>query len=263
MTELVPSFDVVVPQTRKIELDRPWQWLAAGWRDLVRSPGPSLTIGAVFAVVGYAVTVGLWWFGLLYLAMPLASGFMIVAPVFAVGLYEISRLHQRGQPVTLTEALRPFWDRPRRLLVMGFILLLILLTWIRIAAMIFMLYWGLEPPSFEDLIVSTFLRPESLPFLVFGTVIGAVFAAIAYAVSVVSIPMILDRHDVDVITAVVTSVKTVQQNPVPMLFWAVLVAAFTGLGMLALYVGLIVTLPLIGHASWHAYRDLVQFSDRG
>ena len=146
---------------------------------------------------------------------------------------------------------------------MGFILLLILLTWIRIAAMIFMLYWGLEPPSFEDLIVSTFLRPESLPFLVFGTAIGAVFAAIAYAVSVVSIPMILDRHDVDVITAVVTSVKAVQQNPVPMLFWAVLVAAFTGLGMLALYVGLIVTLPLIGHASWHAYRDLVQFSDRG
>ncbi len=263
MAELVPSFDVVVPRARRVEIDRPWQWLAAGWRDLVRSPATSLTFGAIFAIVGYAVTVGLWWVGLLYLALPLAAGFMIVAPIFAVGLYEISRLHDRGEEVTFLAALRPFWDRPRRLLVMGFVLLLVLLTWVRLAAMIFMLYWGLTPPSLEDLIVNTFLRPESLPFLIFGTLVGAVFATIAYAVSVVSIPMILDRPDVDVITAIVTSVRTVQQNPVPMLFWAVLIAAFTALGMLALYIGLIVTLPLIGHASWHAYRDLVQFADQG
>lgn len=263
MTEVVPSFDVAVPRPRKVELDRPWLWLAAGWRDLMRSPGTSLTLGAVFAVVGYAVTLGLWWIGLLYLVLPLASGFMIVAPVLAVGLYEISRLHERGEPVTLAAALGPFRHRPRRLLVMGFILLLVLLTWVRLAAMIFMLYWGLTPPSFEDLIVSTFLRAESLPFLIFGTAVGAVFAWIAYAISVVSIPMILDRTDVDVITAIVTSVRTVVQNPVVMLFWAALIVAFTALGLVALYFGLIVTLPLIGHASWHAYRDLVGHAPAG
>jgi uncharacterized membrane protein len=257
MAEVVAAFDVVVPATRRIEPDRPWAWLAAGWRDLVRSPRVSLAFGAIAAAVGYALTLGLWWSGLLYLVLPLAAGFVIVAPVLAVGLYEVSRLHGRGEPVTFAAALAPFRRSPRQLLVMGFVLLLVLLTWVRLAAMVFMLYWGLTPPSFEDLVVNTFLRPESLPFLVFGTAVGAVFAAIAYAISVVSIPMILDRPDLDVIAAVVTSVRAVRANPFPMFLWAAIIVAVTLVGMLPLYLGLVVTLPLVGHASWHAYRDVV------
>jgi uncharacterized membrane protein len=122
--------------------------------------------------------------------------------------------------------------------------------------MIFMLYWGMDPPPLNDLIVHTFLRPESLPFLAFGTAVGALFAGLTFAVTAVSIPMMLDRR-VDVLTAIVTSVRVVRHNPVVMLFWAVLIVVFTGVGIATLFLGLIVVLPLIGHASWHAYKDLV------
>jgi uncharacterized membrane protein len=153
-----------------------------------------------------------------------------------------------------------FRRNPRQFAVMGFILLLILLTWVRIGAMIFMLYWGLDPPPLRDLIEATFLRPESLPFLVLGTAVGAVFATFTFAATVVSIPMLLDRPRLDVLTAIVTSVRVVKDNPGVMLFWAALIAGFVAVGMATLYLGLIVTLPLVGHASWHAYKDLVRFT---
>lgn len=256
MAEVVTSFDVVVPDIRKVGLDRPWQWLAAGWRDLTRSPGVSLAFGAVFALGGYALSLGLWFSGMIYLVLPIAAAFMIVGPVLAIGLYEVSRRHASGEPVSLGAAVCAFGRNPRQLAVMGIVLLLVMLTWVRLAIMIFMLYWGLTPPSLEDLVVNTFLRVESLPFLLFGTAVGAVFAAFAFSISVVSIPMLLDAR-VDVITAVVTSVRAVRDNPKPMLLWAALIAGFTGAGLLTLYLGLIVTMPLIGHATWHARRDLV------
>ena len=158
--KVVTSFDVVVPTIRRIELDRPWQWLAEGWQDLTRAPLVSLSLGLVFAVVGWALTFGLWWGGYLYLVLPMATGFMIVGPILAIGFYEISRRLAAASRSASPSALAVFRRNPRQIAVMGFVLLLVLLTWIRIAAMIFMLYWGLEPPSFEDLIVNTFLsRP--------------------------------------------------------------------------------------------------------
>lgn len=256
---VVTSFDVVVPTIRKVGIDRPWQWLAAGWRDLTRAPLLSLSLGFVFALVGWLVTFGLWWSDLLYLVLPMATGFMIVGPILAIEFYEVSRRLDAGERVTFTStAFAAFRRNPRQIAVMGFVLLLILLTWIRIAAMIFMLYWGLEPPSFEQLVVNTFLRPASLPFLIVGTGAGGLFALLAFAVSAVSIPMLADRRRVDAITAVVTSVRAVRENPAAMLLWAALIAATTGIGLATLYLGLIVTVPLIGHATWHAYRDLVE-----
>jgi uncharacterized membrane protein len=257
MTEVVTSFDVVVPTIRRVGLDRPWAWLAQGWRDLMAAPAISLGLGLVFALLGWALTYGLWWVGLLYLVLPLATGFMIVGPVLALAFYEISRRLAAGERVGLVAAFAVFRRSPRQIAVMGFVLLLVLLTWLRIAAMIFMLYWGLTPPSFEELVVNTFLRPASLPFLIFGTAVGGLFAFLSFAISAVSIPMLADRPKVDVITAIVTSVRAVRHNPGAMLLWAALIAAATGLGLATLYLGLIVTVPLIGHATWHAYRDLV------
>ena len=104
------------------------------------------------------------------------SSFMIVGSILAIAFYEISRRLAAGEPISFTGAFAPFRRNPRQIAVMSFVLLLILLTWLRIAAMIFMLYWGLEPPSSEELVVNTFLRPASLPFLIIGTAIGGLFA---------------------------------------------------------------------------------------
>ena len=260
---IVTSFDVAVPPIRRVELDRPWQWLTAGWRDLTRAPLLSVSLGLVFALAGWLLTFGLWWANLLYLVLPMATGFMIVGPILAIAFYEISRRLAAGEPISFTGAFAPFRRNPRQIAVMSFVLLLILLTWLRIAAMIFMLYWGLEPPSFEELVVNTFLRPASLPFLIIGTAIGGLFAFLSFAVSAVSIPMLADRRRADAITAMVTSVRTVVENPRAMLLWAALIAAVIGLGLATLYLGLVVTVPLIGYATWHAYRDLVGTAGSG
>lgn len=217
----------------------------------------SLGLGLVFTLMGLALTFSLWWGGYVYLVLPMATGFMIVSPVLAIGFYEISRRLAIGERVSFASAVAVFRRNPRQIAVMSFVLLLVLLTWIRIAAMIFMLYWGLNPPSFQDLIINTFLKPSSLPFLILGVGVGGLFALFAFAISVISIPMLADRQRVDVITAIVTSVRAVRENPGPMLLWAALIAAVTGMGLATLYLGLIVTMPLIGHATWHAYRDLV------
>lgn len=258
MAEAVPVYSGPAPAIRKIELDRPWRWLAAGWQDMRRTPVVSFAYGALAAVTGYLITFGLWASGLIYLTLPLVAGFLIVGPILTVGLYEASRRGEQGLDTTLGQALAAFTRNGSQIALMGVALLLLMFAWVRIAALIFMLYWGLEPPSFEDLVVNTFLRPSALPFLVFGTAVGGALALVAFSISVVSIPFLLDREDANVIDAIATSFRAVQTNPAPLLFWGALIVVFVAAGLLTLYLGLIVVLPLVGHASWHAYRDLVE-----
>lgn len=258
MAEAVPVFTGPAPVIRRIELDRPWRWLAAGWQDMRRTPVVSYSYGVLAAITGYLLTLGLYAAGLVHLILPLVAGFLIVGPILAVGLYEASRRGEQGQDTTLGQALSAFRRNGSQIALMGVALMLLAFAWIRIAALIFMLYWGLEPPSFEDLVVNTFLRPSALPFLVFGTAVGGALALLAFAISVISIPFLLDREEANVIDAIATSFRAVQANFAPLLFWAVLIVVFVAAGLLTLYLGLIVALPLIGHASWHAYRDLVE-----
>jgi uncharacterized membrane protein len=142
---------------------------------------------------------------------------------------------------------------------MGVTLLLLFLAWIRLAVLIFFLFFGLRPPSLHDFIGHVFFSAGSLPFLIFGTLVGAVLAALAFGLSAVSIPLLLDRPYEHVVTAIAASFKAILDNPATMLFWAVLIVIFVGAGLVTFYLGLIVALPLIGYASWHAYRDLVEF----
>lgn len=259
MAEAVPVFTTESPQIRKIELDRPWVWLAAGWKDLRRAPHVSLAYGVIFALVGYAITLGLWLVDLVYLVLPMVCGFIIVGPLMAVGLYEVSRRLDAGEPVSLSIALLAWRRNASQIGLLGIALMLFLFAWIRLAALLFMLFYGLAPPNLETLVADTFLSPEGLPFLITGTAIGAVLAALVYAISVVSVPLLLDRPEANVITAIATSVVAVRENLIPLAFWAVLIVGFAGAGLITLYLGLIVTLPLIGHATWHAYRDLVDY----
>jgi uncharacterized membrane protein len=237
MSDTVPVFATPSPRVRVVPVDRPWHWLGRGWRDLTEVPGICLAYGAILVGVSFILTLGLWLAGLPYLVLPLAAGFMFVAPILAVGLYEVSRRLEAGSAPTLVEAALAWRRNPLQIALAGLILMLFHLAWVRIATLLF--------------------AGTSLMFFVVGTVIGGVLAAVVFAIAAVSIPMLLDR-DVGVASAIATSVTAVALNWRPMALWAALIVLFTALGLATLFLGLAVALPLIGLASWHAYRDLVE-----
>lgn len=246
-----------LPPVRRLDLDRPWVWLAAGWDDLWRAPQVSLVYGAIFTAVSFAITAGVFFVGLQYLLFPLTAGFMLVGPMLAVGLYETSRRLETGVPVSLGSALFVATRSPMRLAFLGITLMALLLIWMRAATLLLALFLGTTQfPPFSEIVPTLLFTPQGLGLLVVGTGAGGILAAMVFAISVISVPLLMDR-DVDFLTAMVTSVKAVWQNPKPMLLWAWLVALLTACGLVTLFIGLIVTFPLVGHATWHAYREVI------
>jgi uncharacterized membrane protein len=250
----------LAPRIRTVEMDRPWSWLAAGWRDFSRAPQVSLSYGCLFSVAGYVVVYGLYAIDMFYLILPMAAGFTLVGPVAALGLYDVSRRLESGQPVTLGAALRSFVAHAGSVSAMGLVLMLFLLAWIRVALLIFALFFGSQQVRGTNFIETIFFTPESLPFVITGTLVGAVLAVAVFTISAISLPMLLDR-DVGVPAAVTASFRAVNRNPKAMALWAALIAGFIAFGVATLFVGLAVCLPLVGYASWHAYRDLVGEED--
>lgn len=241
---------------RIVDAAAPWSWLAAGWRDLARTPHVSLCYGIVFSGVSFAITIGLAFFGLYSLILPLVAGFMLVGPLLAVGLYEVSRRLGSDEPVGFASAVFAWRRAPAQLALMGVLLMLFLLAWVRIATLIFALFFGLDTPAPAELITVLIFTANGLVFLLVGTTVGAVLAFVVFAITAVSIPLILDR-DTFILTAIATSVTAVMRSFGPMLLWGLLIGLFTAAGIVTLYLGLIVFFPLIGHASWHAYRAIV------
>ena len=249
------------PQVRQVDLDRPWAWLAAGWQDMRRAPGVCLSYGLIFAAAGALLTVMIWLYGVFYLVLPLTAGFMLMGPILAVGLYEVSRRLESGETVSLGEALGAWRRNVTQIGLMGVALMLFLLAWIRLATIIFAAFFSSNPPRPETalFIEDVFLSVESLPFLIVGTTVGGVLAALVFAISAVSIPLLLDRQ-VNVISAITTSIAVVQKNFWTMALWAWLIVIFIGVGLATAYIGLMVTVPLVGLATWHAYRDSVTWT---
>jgi uncharacterized membrane protein len=257
MSDAIPVF-ASAPRIAKVEVDRPWSWLTRGWEDLRASARVSIAYGALAVIASFMVVIGLRSLDLFYLILPFAAGFMMVGPLAAVGLYEVSRRRESGEPASLIAAVTAWRRHATQIGLMGVALLLLHLFWIRLALLIFALFFGQEPPAMENFVAEVFFAPKSLPFLVTGTVVGGVLAVVTFAITAVSIPMLLDR-DVDLFTAIATSVAAVQHNVKAMALWAALIVFFTGIGLVTAFLGLAVTLPLIGHATWHAYRDLVLY----
>lgn len=255
--EAVPVFAMATPRIRRVSVDRPWAWLAAGWRDVMALPGVSLAYGALVVAITYVLIFVLARSGVFWLILPLTAGFFFTAPLLAVGLYEASRRLAAGESVTLSTTLSAFRRNGTQLSYMGVILGLFHLGWIRIATLLFALFFGVGfNPTWENLILKL-MAPQAIPFWAVGTVVGAILAALVFAISAISIPMLLDR-DVNVFTAVATSFTAVRENWAPMTLWAGLIVAFTAFGVIPLFLGLAVTLPLVGHATWHAYKDIVE-----
>ena len=240
-----------------ISTDEPWQWLARGWADLRRARWISILYGLIFVALGYAVTIGLYQLQLHHLIWPFATGFVLVAPVFAVGIYELSHRMQQGRPITLSDALMAWRRNPGRIFGAGLAMTFFLIMWIRSAALIYVLNFPYEMLTIQTLLNQTFFSQQGLVFLCVGTVIGAVFAVTAFLLSAVSLPMMVGEQ-ADFFPAILVSVFAVARNPKAMLLWAVIIISVTALGMATAMIGLAVTLPLIGHATWHAYQALVR-----
>jgi uncharacterized membrane protein len=252
-----PAEGVEFLRPSEIAFDAPWKWLDLGWRDLWAAPSAGLTFGAAAAAGAFLIAVALLKFEALPLFLPLAGGFLLIGPLFAVGLYEISRRRELGQAVTLRGSIRAASKASGRLALFGVLLLLINFAWVRIAFLLFMLFFGTSAlPPLSEFVPTLLFTPHGLGLLVTGTATGAVLAMLTFAISAIAVPLLFDRP-VDPVTASVISVQAVILNPKAMSLWAALIAAAVVLGFATLFVGLVVTFPLIGHATWHAYRDLL------
>lgn len=243
---------------RTVAPDRPWAWLTAGWRDLMANPQIGFFYGGALTLAGWTLALLLLWARTAWAILPASAGFFMVAPILAAGLYEASRLREEGKEVTFAACLQGFTRNAGQLAFMGVVLLVLHLFWVRVAALIFMLMFGINfAPALEDLPMAMLRSPMLLPFLIVGTAAGAVLAAGAFAISAVSIPMLVDK-DITAMEAISVSIRTVIANPAAMIFWAGLIVVFTAMAMVPFFLGLALVIPLIGHATWHAYRDLVR-----
>lgn len=255
------SIEAPVPITRRVRhvaTDRPWTWLTLGWRDMMASKPISLAYGAALTLLGWLLTLLMFEFATPWAILPASAGFFIMAPLLATGLYEVSRRREQGEGVTLAEAAQGFRRNGAQIAMMGVVLLVIHLFWIRIAGLLFAVFFGLNfAPSLGQLPIAMLQSDQLLPFLIVGTGFGFVLAASTFAICAVSIPMLLDRPEITFLEAVTVSIQAVMENWKAMALWAGLIVVFTGLALIPFYLGLIIAMPLIGHATWHAYRDLV------
>jgi uncharacterized membrane protein len=232
--------------------------LAAGIDDFRRAPLYGLFFGAVYALGGLLILAVVFRLEMSYLAYPLAIGFALIGPFVAVGLYEVSRRLETGRPLDWPGVLRVIYDQRRRELSwMAFVVLFVLWIWLYQVRLLIALFLGsratIDLGRFVHVVIST---PEGLIFLAVGHLVGAILALVLFSVTVIACPLLLDRN-IDFVTALITSVKTVTTSPVPMILWGLMVVVLVLLASLPAFLGLVVVLPILGHATWHLYRRAI------
>jgi uncharacterized membrane protein len=226
---------------------QPFKWLKAGWKDYRAAPGLSLAWGVFCAALSWGVALLAWYAGGLAWLIGLVTGFVFVGPLLAFGMYAVSRKICMGHEPTLINTLRAIRRPIANSLVFALVLLVVCLLWARAASMVHIFFPASGEIRIEDLAL----------YLGVGTAVGAFFAAICFAASVFSLPFIANRN-VDVVTAVVSSVNGVLRNRWTMALWGIIVTVLTAVGFLTLMAGFIVIIPWLGYATWHAYRDALQ-----
>lgn len=246
------SDDAPLP-VRTIDISRPAAWLRAGWRDFTKSPLAGLVHGAFVVLGGWVVVFVSFRHG--WVAPAAFSAFVILGPVLATGLYEISRLQARGERAGLSQALTAWRRGTAPLVGLGLLLAALGSMWVLVSALLFALF--APAPLRGPLEFLRYAVGEQGNFLfLLWAILGGMGVAVVFAVTVVSPPLLLGRR-VGLRHALLTSARAVGENPVPMTLWALVILVATAASIVTGMVGFLVTVPVIGHASWHAYRDLV------
>jgi uncharacterized membrane protein len=244
---------------RKIRLSDLSDALRLGWKDFEAVPSHAIILCVIYPVLGLVLFRMVLGYSVLPLLFPLAAGFALMGPFAAIGLYELSRRRERGEEAAAWDAIHvlraPSFGA---MLGLGALLLTLFVTWIAAADAIYIATFGHAPAaSIPDFAARVLTTPEGWSLIMVGCGVGFLFAVVALCVSVVSFPLMLDRH-ATAIDAIRTSVRAVMKNPLAMAAWGLIVAALLVIGSLPFFVGLAVVLPVLGHATWHLYRKVVE-----
>jgi uncharacterized membrane protein len=239
-----------VAPCRNLEATAPLRWVSAGWQDLRRAPAQSLSYGVAVVAASYGASLVAWQLGGMMLLFGVITGFLFIAPLVAIGVYEISRQLERGETPTLARGLKATRRNMGNELVYALVIMVVFLIWARAATLMSVFLPEGAAPGWRDLIA----------YLGIGSAVGSIFAALTFSASAFSLPMIADRQT-DAVTAVVTSINAVLRNKLAMLVWAAIIVTCLLIGFLTAFVGLTVLMPLLGHATYHSYRDTIDASD--
>ncbi len=253
-----PAEDTTAPIVRRIHLADLHEALSSGWEDFKAVPSHAIILCVIYPVLGLALARAVLGYSVLPLLFPLAAGFALLGPFAALGLYELSRRRETGQPASAWDALEVFRSPSfGAMLGLGALLLALFVIWIATAQAIYIATFGYEPaaeiPDFVRRVVTT---PQGWWLIVVGCGVGFLFALAALCISVVSFPLMLDRH-AGVFEAMVTSLRVVAVNPIPIAAWGLIVAVLLVLGSIPFFLGLAIVIPLLGHATWHLYRKVI------
>jgi uncharacterized membrane protein len=250
----IPYEPIPTSEIKALSWTAPFKWLKAGVQDFKKAPAMSLSYGLIFALIGMGISYAS--INQPQFALTFWTGFLLVGPFLAVGLYRIAQLREQGADITTGVVLRSIFRHKGQIAIFIAMMMLIMVAWIRFSTLMVALYFGQMSPGIEAF-SNALTSAEGITFLAILFASGGLFAFVVFAASALTLPMVIDEKS-ELIPALLTSFKAVFKQPGPMLVWAALIAGLTFLGMATFFIGLAFIFPLLGYATWHSYKDLVK-----
>lgn len=248
-----------LPKVNALVVTEPLNWLKLGWKDLVETRFRGLFYGLFFVLMGYAIV---WIYATKWqLTMGLIGGFFLMGPFLCTGVYDLSRQYEQTGSASLISSIKCWTRNPGNIAFFALILTFVMIVWARVSLILFALSSNISFPTLQGVIklIFSFDNPQ---FLLLWLGVGFIFASLVFAIGVIAVPMMLDRKT-DTMMAIFSSVRSLHANPRALYFWAFLVVLIIGVSLLAGFIPLLFTAPLIGHATWHAYRSLLAEDHHG